>query len=198
MGTDGAGAPGTDRAASAAQTRPSPPRRKRRVIGWAALGAFALGVSGVVIAVKRGQDVCEVSATGIRFCAADDDTRQQIEEGQPAIEERSSELQTQAQQQATGETAAGTADLSGTWLGDNGFTYVIEQFGDEAVITEIGFGGMTTMVGGGIVDGSLFTFDFQAVDGSFGTGSLELDGDTLTGSFDNAVSGLSVPAVLRR
>ncbi len=65
------------------------------------------------------------------------------------------------------------------------------------MISEVGFG-MTTSVGGGIVDGSLFTFDFQAIDGSFGTGSLRLDGDTLTGSFDNAVSGLSTPAVLRR
>jgi hypothetical protein len=175
-----------------------PPRRKRRVIGWAAIGAFALGASGVVIAVKRGQDVCEVSATGIKFCASDDESRQEIEQGQPAIEEQASELQSQAQEQATGETAPGTADLSGTWQGDNGFTYVIEQFGDEAVISEIGFGGMITSVGGGVVDESLFTFDFQAIDGSFGTGSLQLDGDTLTGSFDNAVSGLSTPAVLRR
>ena len=66
------------------------------------------------------------------------------------------------------------------------------------MLTEIGFGGMTTGVGSGVVDGSRFTFDFQAADGSFGTGSLQLDGDTLTGSFDNAVSGLSTPAVLRR
>ncbi len=109
--------------------RPPRSKRKRRVIGWAALGAFALGVSGVVIAVQRGQDVCEVSATGIKFCAADDDTRQEIEQGQPEIEEQVGELQSQAQQQATGETAPGTADLGGTWFGDNGFTYVIEQFG---------------------------------------------------------------------
>ena len=66
------------------------------------------------------------------------------------------------------------------------------------MLTEFGFGGMATGVGAGSVDGSLYTFDFQAADGSFGTGSLELDGDTLTGSFDNAVTGLSIPVVLRR
>jgi hypothetical protein len=174
------------------------PKPRRRVIGWAAIAAFALGVSGVVIAVRRGQDVCAVSATGIEFCERDNDALQEIEQGQPAIEEQASELQSQAEQQATGATAPGTADLSGSWHGDNGFTYVIEQYGDEAVISELGFGGMITSVGGGIVDGSLYTFDFEAVDGSSGTGSLALGGDTLTGSFTNAVSGLTTPAVLHR
>ena len=66
------------------------------------------------------------------------------------------------------------------------------------MISELGFGGMITSVGGGIVDGSQYNFDFQAVDGSFGTGSLALAGDTLTGSFTNAVSGLTTPVVLHR
>jgi Protein of unknown function (DUF2510) len=174
------------------------PRRKRRTIAWAALGAFALGVSGIVIAVRRGQDVCAVSATGIEFCRRDDDARQQIEEAQPELQEQASELQDQAQELGTGDTPPGTADLTGTWLGDKGFTYFIEQYGDQAVISEIGLGGMTTAVGSGFVDGPLFTFDFQAVDGSFGRGSLELDGDTLTGSFDNLVTGFSTPVVLHR
>lgn len=175
------------------------PRPRRRVIGWAAIAAFALGVSGVVIAVRRGQDVCAVSATGIEFCERDNDALEEVEERQPAIEGQVSELQREAQQQAvTGETSPGTADLSGSWRGDNGFTYLIEQYGDEAVISELGFGGMITSVGGGIIDGSQYNFDFQAVDGSFGTGSLALAGDTLTGSFTNAVSGLTTPVVLHR
>jgi hypothetical protein len=174
------------------------PRRKRRTITWAALGAFALGVSGIVIAVRRGQDVCAVSATGIEFCERDDDARHEIEEAQPELQEQASELQNQAQELGTGDTTPGTADLTGTWLGDKGFTYFIEQYGDQAVISEIGSGGMRTAVGSGFVDGPLFTFDFQAVDGSFGRGSLELDSDTLTGSFDNLVTGFSTPVVLHR
>ena len=105
--------------------------------------------------------------------------REQVEQAQPAIKEQASELQREAEQQATGETAPGPADFSGTWTSDDGFSYVIEQFGDQAVLTEFGFGGMATGFAGGPVDGSLYTFDFQAADGSFGTGSLELDGDTL-------------------
>jgi hypothetical protein len=177
-------------------TRPAEPPRKRRVIGWAAIGAFALAVSGVVVAVQRGQDVCEVSATGIRFCANDDDALRQIEQAQPAIEEQASELQSQAQAQAVGEPVT-AIDISGTWTGDDGFTYVIEQFGDQATITET-LDGMTYGVGSGTVTGPLFTFSFNAINGSFGTGSLELDGDTLTGSFDNLVTAFSSPATLRR
>lgn len=179
-----------------AMTRPTKSPPKRRVIGWAAIGAFALGVSGVVIAVHRGQDVCEVSATGIKFCENDDDARRQVEQAQPAIEEQASELQSQVQAQAVGEPVTGV-DLSGTWTGDDGFTYVIEQFGDQATITET-LDGMTYGVGSGSVSGPLFTFTFNAINGSFGTGSLELDGDMLTGSFDNFVTGLSLPAALRR
>jgi hypothetical protein len=189
-------APGT--AARAQQKRHQPTARKRRTIAWAALGAFALAVSGVVIAVRRGQDVCAISASGIEFCERDDDVRQEVEQAQPALEEQESELQSEAQAAGVAETAPGTVDLTGTWLGDNGFTYAIEQFGEQAVISEIGFGGMITGVGSGLVDGSVFGFDFQAADTTFGTGSLVLDGDTLTGSFDNAVTGLSTPLVLRR
>jgi hypothetical protein len=57
---------------------------------------------------------------------------------------------------------------------------------------------MTYGVGSGTVTGPLFTFAFNAIDGSFGSGSLELDGGTLTGSFNNLVTGFSSPAVLRR
>lgn len=184
-------------AADARAAEPRPPKR-RRVIGWAALGAFALGVSGVVIAVQRGQDVCEVSATGIKFCENDPASREQVEQAQPAIKEQAGELQREAEQGATGETAPGTADFSGTWTSDDGFSYVIEQFGDQAVLTEFGLGGMATGFAAGPIDGSLYTFDFQAADGGFGTGSMELDGDTLTGSFDNAVTGISIPVVLHR
>jgi hypothetical protein len=176
--------------------RSSLPRRKR-VVGWAAIGAFALGASGVVIAVRRGQDVCEVSATGITFCADDDDTRREVEQAQPAIEQQASELETQAQAQAIADPATDVADVSGTWIGDDGFTYFIQQFGDQVTITET-LGGMTYGVGSGTVTGPLVTFDFNGIDGSFGTGSLELDGDTLTGSFANFVTGLSSPAVLHR
>jgi hypothetical protein len=173
------------------------PRRKRRVIGWAAIGAFALGVSGVVIAVRRGQDVCEVSATGITFCEDDDDTRREVEQAQPAIEQQASALESEAQAQAAADPATDAADLSGTWTGDDGFTYLIEQFGNQATITET-LAGMTYGVGSGTVTGPLFTFAFNAVNGSFGTGSLELAGETLTGSFDNLTTGFSSPAVLRR
>jgi hypothetical protein len=188
--------PSAPRAGTAATTPAA--RRKRRTVGWAALGAFALAVSGVVIAVRRGQDVCAVGASGIEFCERDDNTRQEVEQAQPAFEEQARELESQAAEAETGATAPGTVDVSGTWIGDNGFTYAIEQFDDQAVIIETAFDGMITAVGSGIVGGPRFNFDFQAVDGSFGTGSLTLDGDTLSGTFDNGVTGLSTPAVLHR
>src|SRR5262245_38646481 len=112
-----------------------PTRRKRRVIGWAAIGAFALGVSGVVIAVQRGQDVCEVSASGIKFCEHDDDARREVAQAQPAIEEHANDLQTEAQAQGNGEVGGDTADITGTWQGDNGLTYAIQQFGDQATFS---------------------------------------------------------------
>jgi hypothetical protein len=176
---------------------PGTANRKRLVIGWAALGAFALGASGVVIAVQRGQDVCEVSATGVKFCDREEE-RQEVVAAQPAIADQVSALQSQAQALGTDEGAPGLIDISGTWISDDGFTYVIEQFGNQAVLTELGFGGMATGFASGTVDGTSYTFDFQAADGSFGTGSLDLADDTLSGSFDNAVTGLSTAATLRR
>jgi hypothetical protein len=175
-----------------------PPRRKRRVIGWAAIGAFALGVSGVVIAVQRGQDVCEVGATGIKFCENDDDARREVAQAQPAIEEQASQLESEAQAQGTGAVAADVADITGTWLGDNGLTYVIQQFGNQATFSEIGFGGMTTATGSGFVEDSAYTFDFASFDSSGGTGRLRIDGDTMTGSFTNLFTGITTPLTLRR
>lgn len=174
------------------------PPRRRRTIAWAALGAFALGVSGVVIGVRRGQDVCEVSATGTTFCANDGEAVEQVERGQPVIEEQVGELESAAAAQAEDQPALGSADLSGTWTGDDGFLYEIEQFDDQAVITELSLDGLALAVGTGTVDGTTFGFTFEALDGSFGTATLELDGDTLSGTFTNDVTGISVPAVLRR
>jgi hypothetical protein len=175
-----------------------PPQRKRRVIGWAAIGAFALGVSGIVIAVERGQVVCEVSATGIKFCENDDNARREVAQAQPAIEEQASQLESEAQAQGTGAVAADVADITGTWLGDNGLTYVIQQFGNQATFSEIGFGGMTTATGSGFVEDSAYTFDFASFDSSGGTGRLRLDGDTMTGSFTNLFTGITTPLTLRR
>lgn len=175
---------------------PGKPAKRRRVIAWGALGAFGLAVSGVVIAVNRGQDVCEVSATGIKFCDTDDD-RSAVEQSQPQLEQQASELVDDARDDAAAAQPP-RVDLSGTWTGDNGFTYVIEQYGDQAVMTEVGFDGMTTAVASGNVDESRFDFDFQSIDGSLGTGLLDLDGNTLRGVFENATLGISTPAVLRR
>ena len=177
---------------------PEPPRRNRRVIGWAAIGAFALGVSGVVIAVQRGQDVCEVSASGIKFCENDGDARREVAQAQPSIEERASQFENEAQAQGTGAIAADVVDITGAWLGDNGLTYVIQQFGNQATFSEIGFGGMTTATGSGLVDDSAYTFDFASFDGSGGTGRLRLDGDTMSGSFSNLFTGITTPLALRR
>ena len=88
-------------AADARAAEPRPPKR-RRVIGWAALGAFALGVSGVVIAVQHGQDVCEVSATGIKFCENDPASREQVEQAQPAIKEQAGELRARSRTRGHG------------------------------------------------------------------------------------------------
>ena len=90
-----------------------PPRRTRRVIGWAAIGAFALGVSGVVIAVRRGQDVCEVSATGDRVLRARRRrSREEVEQAQPAIEEQARELESRGQRRRPTRSLRGPAPTS--------------------------------------------------------------------------------------
>jgi hypothetical protein len=182
---------------SAPAPRPAP-KRRRRTVAWSALGAFGLAVTGVVIAVNRGQDVCEVSAAGIKFCENDEDARQEIEQAQPALEQQASVLEVEAQEEATAQTTPSLVDLNGTWTGDNGFTYVIEQFGNQAVISEIAPGGLTTAVGMGSMQDSTLTFDFEAVDGSAGTGTLQLDGGTLRGVFANVFTGLVTTVELRR
>jgi hypothetical protein len=172
------------------------PRRARKAIVWTAVAGFALAAAGTAYAMARGQDVCEVSASGIKFCG---DASAQVEEGQEAITEQAAALEEQAQEASGTSPPVGVADLGGTWRGDNGFDYVIEQFGDQAVISELTPDGLITAVGMGPVEGSLFVFDFEAADGSTGVGQLELDGDdTLSGVFENFASGFSVPATLRR
>jgi hypothetical protein len=174
----------------------STPKRARRTIGWAALGGFVLAVSGVVMAITRGQDVCEVSATGVKFCESDEPS--QVEQGQAQIDQQVSQFEEQASQLDANVDDPNAADLAGTWTSEAGFTYVIEQWGAEAVITEIGPGNLTSAVGMGTIDGNAFSFDFQAADGSFGVGELTIDGDTLTGGFFNSTIGLSVPVVLHQ
>ena len=172
------------------------PKRTRRVIGWAALGGFALAVTGTVVAISRGQDVCEVSATGVKFC--DEAERRDVEQAQDQIGDQASQFEDDAREQGGDDQVAAGSGVAGAWTGDNGFSYLIEQWGPEAVITEVSPEGLTTATGIGTFDGQVFLFDFQAADGSIGFGELTLSGDTLTGSFSNLAAGSTFSAVLRR
>jgi hypothetical protein len=99
---------------------------------------------------------------------------------------------------AESQPQASGPDLSGTWYGENGLQYDIQQFGLEAVIQEITMYGVTATGYGEVTEFGV-RFAFEAVDGSSGTADLELLGDDrLVGTFDNDTFQTSVPAVLNR
>jgi uncharacterized protein DUF2510 len=191
-------------AAAVAPALPAAAARPHRVgrIFSLTLAGFALAVVVVVYAVARGQDVKRVSPTGeIEFYSSGGGTEfssEEIRQRQDGMDERLSQLEQRARDSAGSAPAATGPNLTGTWFGDNGLRYDIEQYGTAAVIQEVTVYGVTA-AGYGQVDQTGVTFSYQAVDGSTGIADLTLVADDrLEGSFDNDTSGTSVPATLTR
>lgn len=177
--------------------------KRRSTIKWSALAAFVLVVVVVAFALSRGQEVKRVSAdgsiefysSGDRAAAEPEVVRESIEAQQPEVDAQVADLAAAAQQ--SGANDAQVADFGGTWIGANGLTYVISQFGDAAVIEErTAFG--TSAYGEGTVRGGRAQFFFVAFDGTQGQADLTLVNESrIEGTFLNFAFGSS-PAVLTR
>lgn len=180
-------------------TNAEPTRPRRRTIAWGALGAFLLAAGGATYAIARGQDVCEISATGLTFCDDGGGDTAQIDQGQDELGAQAEQYLEQASEQGVDVPRIDAVELSGQWDGDNGFAYVIEQFGDQATITELTPDGLVSATGAGTIDGTTFTFEYTAADLSVGAGVLEqVDRDQLDGSFQNLATGATVPITMTR
>jgi hypothetical protein len=176
----------------------SPPNKpvaaagKRRKVPWFRLSFLLIAVAVIGLAIYHGQDVKHVGLNGeIDFYSRDGQAgpdQQEVTRRQQGIEQRLRDLEASPQREGSG-TTAGLVDLTGSWQGDNGFTYLIEQYGSEAVIEETSIYGVTA-VGRGEVDGTQFDFMYEAYDGSQGSGTLVLDASgVLSGTFNLSYGG---------
>lgn len=173
-----------------------------------------VSIAGVIIAfvalgyaMSRGQDIERIDASsgevsfypgGGQESAASSEDISDIEDSQAAIDRRVEQLEAAAAQEGASADPTGVADFTGTWSATNGFTYVISQFGDAAVIQEQSLYG-TTAYGEGTIDESQASFNFTAFDGSFGTASLQLTGtNQIQASFFNATYGTSSTLFMTR
>lgn len=184
-----------------------PPKKPRRKIAWLGVAVFCFGAIVVTSAVLHGQPVKSVHLTSgvielYPLAASKTLTPDEIQGSQPVIKDRVRKLEAKAQAVPSTSTApseptapsqprASSVDLSGSWTDEAGVRYDIAQYGSEVVIQEMSPFGVTA-VGSGSFQGGIFTFGFEAVDGSVGWASLALvDPQTLKGSFTNDSNGSS-------
>lgn len=183
-----------------AAPEPAPQRRGQGSFARLSVAGFLLAVVVIAFAVFKGQEIRKVSPTGdVEFYSTGGGgSGEEITVRQDDIDRRVAELEGEAQQQGGGLPAPAGIDLTGQWAGDNGLTYVIQQYGPQAVIQEMSYYGVTA-TGNGTFDGTTAWFSFVAFDGSTGEAVLTLqDQRTLSGTFTNYVAGVTVPATLRR
>ncbi len=105
----------------------------------------------------------------------------------------------QASDAIADDTSIADVDISGSWFGlSSGGTYVIEQVGNAATITEVdGFGNITA-VGQGTLAGAVFDFEYVSAAGTSGVGRLQLNSaGALEGFWEDPVFG-SRAALLSR
>jgi hypothetical protein len=166
--------------------KPVRPERRRRRLAWFPILVLLIAVTFVGIAMWRGQQIKSVGLNGnITFYERGDSTdvaNEEYERRQEQLDERLSELE---KAPPTSGTPSGSefADISGVWTGDPGVSYLIEQSGSAVFFTEQGAYGPSA-VGYGTIVGARFTFEFEALNGSSGTGELVLRSDgSLAGSF---------------
>ena len=148
----------------------------RCTIRWGAVGMFLLAAGAATTALVRGQEVCEVSASGLRFCDDGGGDTETIDRAQDVLSDRAATNAEQVREGAVVTPKVDAVDLTGVWSASNGFTYAIEQVGDQATITEVAPDGTVTAAGVGLMDGASFDFDYTAADLSTGFGILDLTG----------------------
>lgn len=168
--------------AQSVQVETERPRRRRHFS--VAVGTFVVLTVVVSVTMAGGRDVCKVDFAGsIEFCE-EEVTPEQIIAAQTETEKRLDTLESEAVASAQDAQEPATVNLSGQWQANNGLTYVITQYGSEAVIAEYTAYGITA-TGYGTVDSRGFVdFQYQAVDGSVGTAYLELmEENHLVGQF---------------
>jgi hypothetical protein len=177
------------------------PSRTRRRVPWIRISVLVIATAFAAIALVRGQDVARVGLDGqIEFYSRG---TSQVDENavrrqQSEIEDRVSSLEQSARSESDNTGAqAGTANIAGAWAG-GGASYTIEQYGTSAVIVEQSTYGVTAY-GIGSVSGTQFSFEFEAFDGTTGTGELNLiNNQRLVGQFTNYAVNKTVDAILTR
>ena len=111
-------------------------------------------------------------------------SQEQIDQSQGDLEAEVARANEQLEQ----ETSAATITIAGDWfVGSLPGSYVIEQAGTAATITEFdGFGNITA-VGQGTLTGSTFSFGYVNAVGLSGFGELTVDpsGNFLSGFFED-------------
>jgi hypothetical protein len=167
------------------------PKRSRR--GRFALVAVLLvaGVIGTVLVTGGKFGALEVGADRVRLefdnsASGENPSETAVAQAQPELEQRIASIEEQVQQ-APAPVQPSDADVAGVWQGDNGFTYVFEQYGANLVWREESAVYGVTAVGEGIVEGNDVYIEFLAYDGTVGYLELTYDSGTLTGSFTNAL-----------
>ncbi len=192
-----------------AATRNASRNRSGCLVGitFAGVVAVVFAGMGLALAITRGQDVSAVDPGSgrIEFYSSsqasgepDSAIVEDIRSSQDVLTTRVDALEQEARAEVGEDVDLGIADFSGLWLGANGLTYSIRQFGDAAVIEEQSTFG-TTAVGEGTVSGETFDFDFESFDGSFGRGTLTMsEPGFLSGTFVNDLYGQTTPATMER
>lgn len=179
---------------------PSRPTR-RRGLPWFRIAVLIIASSFAVVAVAKGQDIYRVGLDGrIEFYSRQGGAQvdgTDVRERQAEIDERVSRLEQTARERGQGQSSPEIVSIAGAWTGGSA-SYLIEQYGDVAVITEQSPYGITAY-GVGRIAGTEFVFDYEVYDGSVGRGYLRLvDSSTLRGQFANHTYDATVEAQLNR
>lgn len=93
------------------------------------------------------------------------------------------------------------ANINGSWQGSDGFTYMIEQSGNQVNVYGLNAYGVPIMTGQGTFSGSkTIHFNFSLADGTVGESTLEVadHGRVINGAFNNHTTGLFSQIILSR
>lgn len=148
----------------------APAQPKSSGIKWfLAVSGVVFAASAMVLAVVQGLTPSEIWVDHVVF--GQKVSQDQIQQAQPQVQQSVEQLEQSLANAQERET--GSADVSGDWLGDNGVTYQIVQSGSSAVLIERTPYGITAY-GSGVVEATVFNFQFTAVNNVSGSGSLRL------------------------
>ncbi|MGA5304464.1 hypothetical protein ACPCHT_31455 [Nucisporomicrobium flavum] len=136
-----------------------------------ALGIFLFALCAGGYAIMSGQQVKTIEGGKIEFYANDREySSQDIADKQSTMQQEADSAQ-QAAEARRAPVESSLPGLAGRWSGSTGYTYVVEQYGDQLVFQEESPYGVTT-VGQGALSGRRVTFRWQAFNGL--TGSLTM------------------------